>query len=111
MWINKEEYCNLKEQLLYLLRHDAEYKEKIKNLEEEIDYLLEPQNKNSLDNKKVFCDNCRYYSRGAGRYRCVSPLNKFYKEDHESGYVGALTPWELNDTNNCKLFRKRYYNE
>jgi hypothetical protein len=26
-------------------------------------------------------------------------------------YVGALAPWELNDNNNCKLFRKRYYNE
>ena len=36
----------------------------------------------------------------------MSPLNKFHKEDYESSYIGEKEPWELNDKNNCKLFRK-----
>lgn len=107
MWVNKKEYLNMKEHLLYLLRHNAEDKEEIKNLKEKIDNLLNLDNKkNSLGNKKVFCADCSYYSRGADRHWCVSPLNKFHIEDHESSYIGEKTPWELNCNNDCKLFRK-----
>ena len=68
---------------------------------------------NNLDmvlSKKVYCENCKYYSFSLSLpfsyfYYCASPFNKFIIKDFKNEKnIFSERPEDLNKYNNCNMY-------